>query len=889
VLLADFTAGSVIRGGGIFVLVAVLGICVFLFAVFLPLFGSAKVGEPISYRLPRGGDGLLFAELNEYRSLGAAFHRDGMLVVFDGRTGQKIREEKALPEGALVASFSRNAGAKHVGLGLADGTLVLGRLEFTSRFLEDAADGGPPPLEIGQSAPFEGGIVERTPIGQLRKSDVLLELNDPVPLGEGGSAVTLLSYRASDDSEVAAGLSAGGKLVFSQITKKENMLTGKTSVRLKKHEIPHEGASSPPESPTDPAPESPTDPAPESPTDPAPQRPHPAPSYLLLNARGDQLFVAWAGGQVHRFDLRDPEHPVLAEKLDVTAGETRLTALQFMLGDQSILAGDSDGGCTAWFLLPDEGQEAGSDGYRMKAAHVLERQDSAIISLGISRRDKSFATGTNGGGVWLRHMTSERVLANVRGSRAAGGGEAEAASGPAAPIIALQITPKADGILAVDAAGNALVWPLSNPHPETTLGTIFGKVWYEGHEEPVHSWQSSSGTDDFEPKLGLIPLIFGTLKATFYALLFAVPVAILAAIYTSEFLSPRVRAAVKPSIEMMASLPSVVLGFLAALVLAPWAENWVLSLLIVFLVVPCAVVFAAYAWLFLPEWLSATLDGLPKLAISGVVFILAIAAAFQIGPMIEEAFFLGDFRSWLAAPGRGTPAAFWAGLLFPLALAAVYLAHRIRARRRTAAHRPGSGFGDALRQLVRGTAILAAALALSAAAGLLLTALGFDPRGSLVGTYVQRNTMIVGFVMGFAVIPIIYTIAEDALSSVPQHLRGAALGCGATPWQAAVMVILPTAMSGIFSAVMVGLGRAVGETMIVVMAAGNTPILDVNLFNGLRALSATIAVELPEAVKDGTLYRMLFLAAATLFVMTFTVNTIAEVIRMRFRKRAFEL
>ncbi|HEX9808652.1 MAG TPA: ABC transporter permease subunit, partial [Alphaproteobacteria bacterium] len=163
------------------------------------------------------------------------------------------------------------------------------------------------------------------------------------------------------------------------------------------------------------------------------------------------------------------------------------------------------------------------------------------------------------------------------------------------------------------------------------------------------------------------------------------------------------------------------------------------------------------------------------------------------------------------------------------------------------------------------------------------------PRGGFVDTYAQRNTLVVGFAMGFAVIPIIYTIAEDALNAVPEHLRAASLACGATPWQMATSVILPTAMSGVFSAVMIGMGRAVGETMIVVMAAGNTPIMEWNIFSGLRALSANIAVELPEAVKDGTLYRMLFLAALTLFVMTFIINTVAEVIRQRFRKRAAQL
>jgi phosphate transport system permease protein len=171
----------------------------------------------------------------------------------------------------------------------------------------------------------------------------------------------------------------------------------------------------------------------------------------------------------------------------------------------------------------------------------------------------------------------------------------------------------------------------------------------------------------------------------------------------------------------------------------------------------------------------------------------------------------------------------------------------------------------------------------------MLGSLGLDARGSLVDTYVQRNTLVVGFAMGFAVIPVIYTIAEDALNSVPEHLRAASLACGATQWQTAIHVVLPTAISGVFSAVMIGMGRAVGETMIVVMSAGNTPIMDINVFNGLRALSATIAVELPESVKNGTLYRILFLAGLVLFSMTFIINTVAEIVRLRFRKRATQL
>jgi phosphate transport system permease protein len=176
-----------------------------------------------------------------------------------------------------------------------------------------------------------------------------------------------------------------------------------------------------------------------------------------------------------------------------------------------------------------------------------------------------------------------------------------------------------------------------------------------------------------------------------------------------------------------------------------------------------------------------------------------------------------------------------------------------------------------------------------------LAAVGFDSSGTfpLVGpvldTSVQRTALVVGFIQGFAIIPISYTLAEDALSSVPEHLRSASLAAGATPWQTAMRIIIPTAMSGLFSSVMIGLGRAVGETMIVLMAAGNTPVMEWNIFNGFRTLSANIAVELPEAVVNSTHFRTLFLAALTLFMMTFIINTIAENIRLRFRRRAYEL
>jgi phosphate transport system permease protein len=287
--------------------------------------------------------------------------------------------------------------------------------------------------------------------------------------------------------------------------------------------------------------------------------------------------------------------------------------------------------------------------------------------------------------------------------------------------------------------------------------------------------------------------------------------------------------------------------------------------------------------------MAVRIQGWPQLAMVIVAVGVTVLATRHLAVCVERPVFQGDFEGWLdGRVGSGFP--LWAVLAWPWALALVWLGQRtliaepIRER--------SAGWTRAqlgLVELARFVGLLAVSTLLAVLAAKALAAMGFDPRGALVGTYVQRNTLIVGFVMGFAVIPIIYTISEDAISSVPEHLRSASLGCGATRWQTAIRVIVPMAMSGIFSAIMIGLGRAVGETMIVVMAAGNTPLMDINVFNGLRALSANIAVELPEAVKDSTLYRMLFLAALTLFLLTFVINTVAEVVRMRFRRRVFQL
>ncbi|WP_218314049.1 ABC transporter permease subunit [Halomonas sp. 18071143] len=151
--------------------------------------------------------------------------------------------------------------------------------------------------------------------------------------------------------------------------------------------------------------------------------------------------------------------------------------------------------------------------------------------------------------------------------------------------------------------------------------------------------------------------------------------------------------------------------------------------------------------------------------------------------------------------------------------------------------------------------------------------------------YATRNALIVGIAMGFAIIPSIYSLADDALADVPSTLMEGAQALGASRWQALWKVALPTAGPGVFSAVMIGAGRAVGETMIVLMASGNTALFSASPFEGLRSLSASIAIELPEASPGGMTYHLLILAALALFIFTFSVNTLAEVVRQRLRRR----
>ena len=264
-----------------------------------------------------------------------------------------------------------------------------------------------------------------------------------------------------------------------------------------------------------------------------------------------------------------------------------------------------------------------------------------------------------------------------------------------------------------DARINTTSWAMMlNPHQ------------WVGYEKPEYIWQPVSEI----PKFNIMPLFLGSLKATLVALLFSVPLGIGAAIYVSQLAGPRMREVIKPTIELLAGIPSVVLGFFALIVMASVLQ-------------------------------------------------------------------------------------------------------------------------------------------------------------SVFGYTSRLNAFVAGIALGLAVIPVVFTISEDALTSVPRGYAQAALALGAAPWQVAWQIVLPAALPGVFAACVLGFGRAIGETMIVLMASGNATIVSASIFDSCRTVTATIAAELAEVVFGGDHYRILFLLGALLFAATFVTNLIGDVVVHRMKRR----
>ena len=569
----------------------------------------------------------------------------------------------------------------------------------------------------------------------------------PLQLDPAGRPVDHAALSLNGDTLLVAG-ATDGVLHALRISSTENLMTGETSVEQERLELPQ--LSEPIEA-------------------------------LRIDPRHMWLFAFNGRASVDVFDLRRKQ---LNGRYKLLEGKGEVTSVGWLLGGISLMVGDSSGGIGQWFMVRNDNGQA-----ELKNVRNFQLGDQPIRQILPEERRKGFLALDAAGELGIFHSTAHRTLL-----------KRQIANGPALAAL----SPRATRLLVESDAGLQR-FEVDNPHPEISWSALWGKVWYESYPEPDYIWQSTSATGDFEPKLSLSPLAFGTLKAAFYAMLLAAPLAVCAAFYTAYFMAPALRRKVKPIIELMEALPTVILGFFAGLFLAPYLENHLPGIFSLLLLTPVGILLAGWAWSRLPERVRLSVpDGWEAVLLIPVI--LAVGwGSLAVSGHLENWFFGGDMRHWLSNE-MGIP---------------------------------------------------------------------FD----------QRNALVIGLAMGFAVIPTIYSIAEDAVFSVPKSLTLGSLALGATPWQTLTRVVLLTASPGIFSALMIGMGRAVGETMIVLMATGNTPIMDANIFEGMRTLAANVAVEMPESEVGSSHYRVLFLAAMVLLIFTFVMNTLAELIRQRLRRK----
>jgi phosphate transport system permease protein len=574
----------------------------------------------------------------------------------------------------------------------------------------------------------------------------------PIVVDEKAAPIGKLAVASADDATTLAAQTADGRLIVLGLAAQKNLMTGETTLERAASTLNDFAGKV---------------------------------DRLIVEVKQRELYIGHDGKFVSHYDVTDKAAPRFLQKQQVTADGETMTALQILSGGFSLIVGTDRGALSQWFLVRDA-----DNNYTLTHIRDFKPMHAAVTTIAPEYFRKGFLAGDAKGNAGLYYATSRRLL-----------WQAPVLSGP---VVAATLAPRADGLLLQGADARLRAAQVDNPHPEVSFYALWQKVWYESYEKPDYVWQSAAATNDFEPKFSLAPLTLGTVKAAFYAMLIATPLAILAAIYSAYFMSPRTRRLAKPSIEIMEALPTVILGFLAGLWLAPLVENNLLGTLGSFVAVPVAVIVAAALWRRLPDSVRAWVpEGWEAMLLIPVVM-LAVWLAYQLGHPLEARFFGGDMPHWLTLHGI---------------------------------------------------------------------------------TYEQRNSLVVGIAMGFAVTPTIFSIAEDAIFSVPKHLTSGSLALGATRWQTLQNVVLLTASPGIFSAVMIGLGRAVGETMIVLMATGNTAVMDWSIFTGFRTLAANIGVEMPEAAVGTTHFRLLFVSALVLFAFTFVVNTGAELIRQRLREK----
>lgn len=496
-------------------------------------------------------------------------------------------------------------------------------------------------------------------------------------------------------------------------------------------------------------------------------------AHPILSPGGNWLLLLRRSGDFHLYSLaQTPKSPVpVTGQIDAFSGVAKMPGSRSFLGWQRREI-------SQWHWLFSREQ-------RTPEIDNLRRRTFAasITKVAVAPAGRRVAIITSDNKLQIWQPTSDEIIAETVLSK---------------PVQALHWSDAERLDATVD--GHRQVWTIEDSTGAVTLKTLLTPIAYEGYSRPEHRWLpvSSSGG---EQKFGLMPLLWGTMKAAIIALFFAVPVGIGAAIFVGFFLSPRSRNRLKPLLELLASFPSVVLGALTALLAAPYFIDWLAGLVGIAVSIPTGVLLGSVIWR------GMTVSPAKRHILSWLPILLM--------PAVLGLAFLG----------------FWLGQTLGTAL-------------------PGGSFAHWL-EVEHGIGV------------------------------VHRNSMLVGIAMAIAIVPTVFSLAEDAIHSVPPTLAAGSLALGATHWQGYRDVVLPVAAPGIIAACMIGLGRAVGETMIVLLVSANTPLMEVNLLEGFRSVSATLALELSEAPYESVHYRVLFAAGLALFLLTFALNSLAELVRLR--------
>jgi len=738
--LADHGYKYLIGAGGISVIVALFLIFVFLAIEVLPMLKHAKMDLKGEYPSPDIERESVEVVADAPNTFHIAMERYMDVAVRFSNDGQIIFFNPA--NGEII---SRETLELPEGVGIVSSAIAEPRTRLVALGL---SDGTAIVVRHDYDITYPDGVQLVTP-----KLTFPLE-RDPVIVDENGSPLEQIAVQeGTTGGIVVAGYSDDGRLTVIRYDARRDFLT--QAVTLTR-------------------------------TVGTPPVPDERVQTLAVSITLADLIIGDFDGKLSYYNIRDIKNPVLQDSRRVVDDGITVSAMDFLLGSMSIIVGGSDGSVTQWMLVRDDET---NERYFARI-RSFQGHEGPVVSVRPEYSRKGFVTSGVDGRVGVHFATSGRTLLMEKVADV--------------PLEYAMLSPRANGLLVASSDDSVRFFEVANRHPQVSWQALWGKVHYEGYAETQYRWESSSATDEFEPKFSLVPLTIGTLKAAAFAMLFAIPIAILGAIYSAYFMTPKMRGMVKPCIEIMEALPTVILGFLAGLWLAPFVQGHLPAMALLLICVPASIILASMVWMALPKSVHQKIPDGWEAAMLIPVILFTGWACVSASPIIEVAFFGGDARQWLNDQGI---------------------------------------------------------------------------------SYDDRNALIVGMAMGFAVIPTIFSISEDAIFSVPKHLTQGSLALGATRWQTMIGVVLLTASPGLFSAVMIGMGRAVGETMIVLMASGNSPVVDWSMFQGLRTLSANIAVEMPETEVGGTHYRILFLSALFLFALTFMFNTVAEVVRQRLRKK----